>query len=142
MSETNPANLSQELLDDFFAEADQHLLNIRNALQALVTSGNEADLAAPIIKELFLEFHSFKGISAIVGLEPAEALAHATEELLRLMQSGNVQPDDKLLNAFGRATRKLEQIVAAFRAKRELPDYQAELKEIKSQCAEIGRAHV
>ena len=34
----------------------------------------------------------------------------------------------------------MEQIVAAFRAKRELPDYQAELKEIKSQCADSEAA--
>jgi two-component system chemotaxis sensor kinase CheA len=134
MNETKPSSLSQELLDDFFAEADQHLLNIRNALQVLATSGDQAD-TAPTIKELFLDFHSFKGISAIVGLEPAGSLAHATEDLLRLMQNGQVQPNDKLLNALGMATRKLEQIVAAFRAKKRLPDYKAEFDEIKSQCS-------
>jgi two-component system, chemotaxis family, sensor kinase CheA len=136
MNEAKSSSLSQELLDDFFAEADQHLLSIRNALQALATSGGQTSLIAPIIRQLFLDFHSFKGISAIVGLKPAESLAHATEDLLRLMQSGKVQPNDKLLDAFGRVTRKLEQIVAAFRANKQLPDFKLELDEIKSQCAD------
>ena len=42
-----------------------------------------------IIEDLFQHFHSFKGISAIVGLAPAEAVAHATEDFLRLMRSGD-----------------------------------------------------
>ena len=135
MNEAKSSSLSQELLDDFFAEADQHLLNIRHALQALATSGAQTGLITPIIRQLFLEFHSFKGISAIAGLKPAESLAHATEDLLRLMQSGKVRPDDKLLDAFGRVSRKLEQIVAAFRANKRLPDFKLELDEIKSQCS-------
>ncbi|HEY1787740.1 MAG TPA: chemotaxis protein CheA [Verrucomicrobiae bacterium] len=134
MNETNPSGLSQELLDDFFTEADQHLLNIRNALLGFETSGSEANYDPQIIGQLFLDFHSFKGISAIVGLEPAESLAHATEDLLRLMRSGKVQPNDKLLNALSGATRKLEQIVAALREKKPLPGYESELNEIKSQC--------
>jgi two-component system, chemotaxis family, sensor kinase CheA len=135
MNETKSSSLSQELLDDFFAEADQHLFNIRNSLQAL-GSGDPNNSSASIIKDLFLDFHSFKGISAIAGLEPAESLAHATEDLLRLMQRGQVEPNNKLLDALGRATQKLEQIVAAFRGKKRFPDCKLELEEIKSQCSD------
>ena len=134
MNEANSPGLSQELLDDFFTEADQHLLNIRNALLGLETSGSGSNSDPRIIGELFLDFHSFKGISAIVGLQSAESLAHATEDLLRLMRSGKVPSSDALLSALNGATRKLEQIVAAFREKQPLPDYESELKEIKSQC--------
>lgn len=134
MNEANSSGLSQELLDDFFSEADQHLLSIRQALLALETSGSAGNYDPKIIEGLFLDFHSFKGISAIVGLEPAESLAHASEDLLRLMRSGKVQSNDKLLNALNGATHKLEQIVAAFREKKPLPGYESELNEIKSQC--------
>ena len=68
----NSSSLSQELLDDFFAEADQYLLNIRNLLLELENC-NGASAAYPAhIGDLFLNFHSFKGISAIVGLQAAE----------------------------------------------------------------------
>jgi two-component system chemotaxis sensor kinase CheA len=134
MSATSASDFGQELLDDFFAEADQHLLNIRHALLGLESSGRDAACDPSIIGELFLNFHSFKGISAIVGLEPAEALAHATEDLLRLMRSAEVPSSDTVLNVLGGATQKLEQIVAAFRVQKPLPGYAAELGEIKRLC--------
>lgn len=136
MNETLSSRLSQELLDDFFTEADQHLLNIRNALSRLESSDSGANFDAQIVAALFLEFHSFKGISAIVGLDPAESLAHASEDLLRLMRSGKLRRNHQLLNALNGATRKLEQIVAALRGNKPLPGYESELNEIKSQGSE------
>jgi two-component system chemotaxis sensor kinase CheA len=133
LSEINPSGLNQELLDDFFSEADEHLLNIRRALLGLETSGD--GLHDPkIIGELFHHFHSFKGISAIAGLEPAEALAHAAEDLLRPIRSRQLPASEKTLNVLGSTTHKLEQIVAAFRAHQPLPDYESLLAEIKQQA--------
>ncbi len=134
LSKTHPSSLSQELLDDFFTEADDHLLNIRQALLGLENSGPETAPDSKLIGDLFHNFHSFKGISAIAGLEPAEALAHATEDLLRFMRSGEVRAGEDILNVLSAATHKLEQIVAAFRAKKPLPGYESLLADIKRQC--------
>jgi len=133
LSDMNPSGLSQDLLDDFFTEADDHLFNIRHALLGLETSGNEID--PRIIGELFHNFHSFKGISAIVGLEPAETLAHATEDLLRLMRSGDVRASEQGVNVLNAVTHKLEQIVAAFRTQQPLPGCGSLLAEIKNESA-------
>ena len=135
MNKKDSSGLGQDLLDDFFAEADEHLLNIRHALQSLEVSGDQA-WEPKIIGDLFHNFHSFKGISAIVGLEPAEALAHAGEDLLRLMRSGKVSPGGKTLTILGSVTRKLEQIVAAFRSQKPLPAHEGLLSEIKSQYSD------
>lgn len=120
------------MLDDFFAEADEHLLNIRQALLDSETVGGEAG-DPKMVADLFHNFHSFKGISAIVGLEPAEALAHAAEDLLRLMRNGQVLASDRAISVLNTLTQKLEQIVAAFRSRKPLPSHEALLAEIKSQ---------
>ena len=122
------------MLDDFFVEADEHLLNIRRALQAFEAAGSDAPADPKIMGELFHDFHSFKGISAIAGLEPAEALAHATEDLLRLIRSGQVQLGKPGLNVLNAVTRKLEEVVAAFRKQKPLPGYDSLLTDIKSLC--------
>jgi two-component system chemotaxis sensor kinase CheA len=125
------SDISQELLDDFFTEADEHLINIRRALHRAEMAGSEGPDAG-IMVELFHHFHSFKGISAIVGLVPAEGLAHAGEDLLRSMRDGQVQAGKKELNVLNAIAHKLEQIVAAFRAKEPTPPHQTLLAEINS----------
>ena len=99
-----------ELLDDFFSEADEHLLNVRQALLHLEGSVGKAQADPKIVEELFRDFHSFKGISAIVGLAPAEAVAHATEDFLRLMRGGKTQLTGKGLEVLMAAAQKLEQV--------------------------------
>ncbi len=87
-----------------------------------------------VVKDLFQEFHSLKGISAIVGLRPAEAVAHATEDFLRLMRDRKAQLTSNGLEVLTAATQKLEQVVAAFRSKKPLPGYDSLLADLKKQC--------
>ncbi len=133
MTEKNPIGLSQELLNDFFSEADEHLLSMRRALVDFENSGSDSGSGPKLVGLLFHHAHSFKGISAIVGLEPAEALAHATEDLLRLMRSGTVQLTEQGLDVLSAVVQKLEQIVAAFRVQKPLPGHESLLADIKRQ---------
>jgi two-component system chemotaxis sensor kinase CheA len=130
--------LDPQLLDDFFAEADEHLLGIRRELLQLEASVGRAQPDAGVVKALFAEFHSFKGISALVGLAPAEAVAHRTEDFLRLMRDGKAELTPRSLEALTAATQKLEQIVAAFSAGKPLPGYESLLAQIAAQCGQSG----
>jgi two-component system, chemotaxis family, sensor kinase CheA len=132
MSEFKSSGLSQEFLDDFFTEADEHLLNVRRALTGLTDQEVEAN-DPKLVEELFHNFHSFKGISAIVGLEPAEALAHAAEDLLRPMRGGKMESSQNTLQILNATTNMLEQIVGAFRLHKPFPDHRALLAEIKRE---------
>lgn len=129
-----PTGLDAQLLDDFFAEADEHLIGIRQGLLQLEASVGKAEPDARIVGELFQDFHSFKGISAMVGLRPAEALAHATEDFLRLLRDRKAQVTDKGLEVLSLATQKLEQVVAAFRSQKPLPGYESLVADLKQQC--------
>jgi two-component system chemotaxis sensor kinase CheA len=129
-----PVGLDRQLLEDFFAEADEHLLGIRQGILQLESSVGKAQPNPAVVGELFGNFHSFKGISALVGLGSAEAVAHRTEDFLRLMRDGKTQLTEKVLGTLTAATQKLEQIVAAFHSGKPLPGYESLLSEIGEQC--------
>jgi len=128
------AALNTQMRDDFLAEADDHLVGIRQGLLQLEASVGKAQPDAKVVEGLFLEFHSFKGISALVGLGPAEAVAHGTEDFLRLMRDGKAQLTAKGLEVLTAAIQKLEQVVAAFRSSSPMPGYESLLADIREQC--------
>lgn len=134
MSSDSSTEIDPQLLDDFFAEADEHLVEIRKWLLRLESSIGKAEPDLKIVKKLFQDFHSFKGISAIVGLKPAELVAHAAEDFLRLLRDGKAQLTANGLEILTAATKKLEQTVAAFRGRKPLPGYESVLAELKEQC--------
>ena len=59
-------------LADYFAECDEHLTHIRQVLVLLEPSVGKAQANLAAMQDLFRDFHSLKGISAIVGLRAAE----------------------------------------------------------------------
>lgn len=132
-SEVSPG-IDAQLLDDFFAEADEHLVEIRKELIRLESSIDKAEPDLQVIKKLFQDFHSFKGISAIVGLKPAELVAHAAEDFLRLMRDGKAQLTANGLEILTAAAQKLEQVVASFRVRKPLPGCESLLADLSEQC--------
>jgi len=134
LSEAKTAGLDAQLLDDFFGEADEHLVSIRRELLRLEASVGKAQPDATIIEALFKDFHSFKGISALAGLGPAEAVAHTAEDFLRLMRDGKAPLTAKGLEVLTAATQKLEQIVSAFRSGNPPPGYESLLADLREQC--------
>lgn len=71
-----------EFVDDYFAECDEHLSAIRHVL--LEAESRPAPLLeAAELGELARRLHTLKGLSGMVGLVPAEELAHALEDVLR-----------------------------------------------------------
>jgi two-component system chemotaxis sensor kinase CheA len=104
-------------LNDYFAECEEHLTGARHALLSLeATTGQPAGQRA-IVDDLFRFFHSLKGISAMVGLRPAEQLAHELENYLRSARAGEVAVTTGGISLLIEGTQLLEQIVNAYRAK-------------------------
>lgn len=80
-----------EFVDDYFAECDEHLSAIRRVLLE-VESRPALRLESTELGELARRLHTLKGLSGMVGLAPAEELAHALEDVLR----GSVTADSPL----------------------------------------------
>lgn len=122
MSDDAPPELQPELLDDFYTECDELMGHIRAHLDVLALRlGSPADYREALAS-LYRSVHSFKGICSIVGLRPAEQLAHAAEEVLRRLSSGESAPTAETFNLIGRSAHRLEQIVACHRLKQPQPE--------------------
>jgi two-component system chemotaxis sensor kinase CheA len=127
---TLPPQIQSALLDDFFVECDEHLSHVRDALVRLESSVGKAQADATTVEELFRSFHSFKGISAIVGLTPAEEIAHSAEDFLRSLSKGGSLTGADVETLMG-ATQKLEQTVGAFRDEAPLPDHETTIRHLR-----------
>jgi two-component system chemotaxis sensor kinase CheA len=82
----NDADFLAGFMDDYFAECDEHLANVRRVLLALDAALDRNESNPVALEELFRTFHSIKGISGMVELREAEMLAHHMESYLRVLR--------------------------------------------------------
>jgi two-component system chemotaxis sensor kinase CheA len=76
----------QLILRTFFAECDEKLLEMEEAVVVLETRPTDPELLATIFRIV----HTVKGNGASLGFETVAAFAHRLEELLERMRSGEV----------------------------------------------------
>ena len=132
MSADFSPGLREELLTEFYSEADEHLSTIRDALVLLERSVGRVEIDHSVMEKLFRNFHSFKGISAIVGLSQAEALSHAAEDYLRDLSHGATTLGTGGVDLLMSVTHRLEQIVRAHRENLPLPEIDSVLEQLKA----------
>ncbi|MDT5263058.1 MAG: two-component system, chemotaxis family, sensor kinase CheA, partial [Acidobacteriota bacterium] len=128
MSDLNPDDGGEffaQFLDDYFAECDEHLTLVRRHLLALEEQVGRPFVEPSSLDELFRSFHTLKGISAMVGLEEAEQLAHHMESFLRALRHAETPLDVEGVEALMAGTTLLEQVIAALRQKESAPDIDA-----------------
>src|SRR4051812_4755062 len=130
MSSDLQPTLSEELLNDFYAESDEHLMAIRKALGPAGTQATGPEQNQALAENLLRSFHSLKGICGIVGLGPAEALAHQAEDLLRAIFHGKTTLTEQSFDALAKAVQQLELVVAAYRARQPLPEVAPLIQEL------------
>src|SRR5688572_834575 len=112
MADDNPEandDLFPQLLDDYFAECDEHLSIIRRCLLTLEGRSDAPGDAVSVIDELFRSFHTLKGISGMVSFHAAEELAHSTESFLRALRRGAAVLTAEGVEALFAATAMLEE---------------------------------
>ena len=102
-------------MDDYFAEAEEHIVALRRSLLMLEASIGGA-LSAAALEELFRSCHSLKGISAMVELRDAEAVAHHMESALRAIRSGQVTLTSASFETLVDGVKLLDEIIHAHRS--------------------------
>ncbi len=115
----------EQFLADYFVECDEHLDQSRRSLLALERSIGNSEPDHQILDELFRSFHSIKGLSAMVGVNHAEALAHVLESYLGELRRGKQSLTLPGLEALIAGVKLLDQILAARRADAAPPDTSA-----------------
>ena len=132
MSDEFSPELRAELLDDFYAECDELLTSARDALIQLEKSAGAPEAEATALEALFRHMHSLKGISAIVGLRPAEQLAHGMEDVLRALTKRTLALTAPRIDVLLVGAQRFEQLVIAHRGHQPLPDTTEILQRLRS----------
>ena len=102
-------------LDDYFAEAEEHLAVIRGALLALEHSIGQPRPDGHTLEQLFRSFHSLKGLAGMVDHRDTEVLAHELESYLRALREGEAVLSTASMDVMIKAAGALEASVAAHR---------------------------
>ena len=98
----------EQFIDDYFAECEEHLAAIRRVLLRL-----EADrsIDATDAQDLARALHTVKGLSGMVGLAPAEAIAHAMEDAAGALDP--LAPDPRVVELLFAGAGLLEERILA-----------------------------
>lgn len=129
-------NFFANFLDDYFAECDEHIINIRDKLLAIEAQINQPKIDHSLLDKLFVSFHSIKGLSGMVGLKEAEQLSHEMESYLRLLREQKVTLTNSGIDALINGTTMLEQVITAYHTQGNLPDISSILAQLKNILSE------
>jgi two-component system chemotaxis sensor kinase CheA len=132
MADETSDNFFNEFLDDYFAESEEHLAIVRSRLLSIEQFVGQASVDSAHLDELFRSFHTLKGISAMVGLTPAEELAHKMESYLGALREGRISLLPEGFEALIEGTRTLEKVIEAYRNNENLPDIEKSSEFIES----------
>ncbi len=113
-------DFAARFMDDYFAEADEHIVAIRRSL-LLLEAALGGDLPPATLDDVFRSVHSLKGLSAMVELREAEVLAHHMESCLRGVREGDVTLTSVNFEALVDGAKVLEAVIVAHRHAKPLP---------------------
>jgi two-component system chemotaxis sensor kinase CheA len=122
---------SEAFLDDYFAECDEHLRAIRGALLSLEAALKERRLDTIALEQIFRGCHSLKGLSGMVELREAEALAHELESYLRWLREGKLGLTADGVDALADGVSTLERVIVARREQKGMPSIEEPLARIR-----------
>jgi two-component system, chemotaxis family, sensor kinase CheA len=103
----------QEILQEFFTEADENLDTLEQdliKLEALSTEGI-GGTDKETVDRIFRMLHTLKGGAGFLGLEKIAKLAHAGENLLDEVRNGRVQIDKPVMDALLLTIDSLKQLL-------------------------------
>ena len=124
-------------MDDYFAEADEHMVAVRRGLLNL-EGALGSSLPAVVLEDLFRSFHSLKGISAMVELREAELLAHQMESCLRVVRQGGLVLTSENFELLMDGARMLEGVIAARRVSTTVPSIEPLVERIEALLRRAG----
>jgi len=123
-----PDDFVNQFLDDYFAECEEHLAVVRAGLLNLERFVDSSIADTAQLDELFRSFHTIKGISGMVGLSPAEQLAHEMEGYLRVLRQGEALLSKEGFDALIEGTRVLEEVISAHKTHAPAPAIERTIK--------------
>lgn len=137
----NDKEFLESFLEDYFAECDEHLLSIKRGLlllEELVDKG-EIDIDEEILDRLLRNFHTIKGLSAMVGVSQAEELSHIMESILKGLKSRELSLGKEILESLSRGVNDLEDVIIAKKEGKSLPYISSTVEILKKIDTQKGK---
>jgi two-component system chemotaxis sensor kinase CheA len=107
----NPRLDVKEFLSAYLAEVEEQLQSANAKLLDIEASAREGKVNPRSVRDLFRAIHTIKGLSAMVGVEPAVAVAHRVETVLRVADHSGGQLALTSVDTLLRAIRAIEHSV-------------------------------
>lgn len=125
-----------EFIDDYFAECEEHLNSARRLILELEKPQPAAKPRNVLLDELLRDFHSVKGLSAMVGMEDVTQLAHHIEDYFRTLQDPAAEISPLGISQVLAAVNTIDQVLSARRQSEGPPDVSAMLLLLTSAAEE------
>ena len=133
---TNGKIFFDQFLDDYFAESEEHLTSARKLMLSIDAAGHNKPVDPNILDELLRNFHSIKGLSAMVGLEEATQLAHHIEDYLKELKRPAAVVTAEGIERVVHGIAVIEQVVEAKRKSTPMPDVSVTLLQLDAATKE------
>jgi len=134
---TTGKSFFDQFLDDYFAESEEHLTSARNLMLSIESSGANKPVDANVLDELLRNFHSLKGLSAMVGLEEVTQLAHHIEDYLRELKRPHTAISAEGIERVVEGITAIGHVVEARRKSEPLPDISLTVLHLDAATEEI-----
>ena len=122
---------------DYFAECEDHLTSIRQALLRLDASVGQPRPDSQVVEELFRAYHSLKGLSGMVEDRHGESLAHEMESYLRALRQRDTVVSQAGVDALIAGVSALDAVLSARREKRPSPAVGTVMRQISAVVPEV-----
>ncbi len=96
---------------DFITEAEEILESLSGDLHDLEISIKEKQIRSELINKIFREFHSLKGISAMLGFHGISSFTHELETLLDKLRLGKISFTPEVMDLLYHSLDALTQLV-------------------------------
>src|SRR5215470_896129 len=91
MNNESGRHFFEQFIDDYFVECEEHLSSARRLMLQLESQAAGGRVDEHTVDELLRDFHSIKGLSAMVGMEEVSQISHHIEDYLREMKEPGIE---------------------------------------------------
>jgi two-component system chemotaxis sensor kinase CheA len=101
----------QEIMDDFFQEADESLDELEQDLIKLETACDTGTFDSDLVDRIFRVLHTLKGGAGFLNLKYMASLSHAGESLLDEVRGGAVKVNTEVMDALLKTNDLLKELL-------------------------------
>lgn len=124
----------QEIMDDFFQEADESLDELEQDLIKLETVCDTGTFDSELVDRIFRVLHTLKGGAGFLGLETMASLSHAGENLLDEVRGGKVKVGTEVMDILLKTNDLLKELLEMEKAGEDTKSF-----DISKEVSELQR---